>query len=135
MVATSSSAGFSSHHTGTDPWCDKSGCFPRFFLIGAQKAATTSLYSFLHDDGYVCGATIHEQMPKLLKEIAEKEPHFFDPTVFGEHHTPEKYRSLYPNGSCKTIAGAPSTAFMDATPRYMRSWLAPQRIFDFAPAR
>ena len=36
--------------------CDDQGCWPKLFIIGTQKGATTSLFQLLHSAGGACGS-------------------------------------------------------------------------------
>ena len=93
---------------------------PNFFLVGAPKAATSSLYHYLgqHPDIFV---------PE------SKEPHFFSWPEVGETYydrdfvtTEAAYRGLYDARSGERFAG-------DFSPSYLTFAAAADRIKAFAP--
>jgi hypothetical protein len=86
--------------------------WPNFFVVGAPKAGTTSLYEYLKP---------HPQV--FLSEV--KEPKYFTPQL-KESVSLEQYRQLY----CKA---AGISAIGDLTPFYLWESTAPQRIHDVSP--
>jgi hypothetical protein len=74
-------------------------CLPNFFILGAAKAGTTSLYSYL------------KKHPKIFM-AAEKEPHFFD-----SDHRFELGLEYYIRNYFKDAAGHPARG--EATPSYL----------------
>ena len=59
--------------------CTSNGCYPRIFIIGAQKGATSSVYAALKMQGTACGAVWPEKSwsdPRLPS--SDKEAHVFD---------------------------------------------------------
>jgi hypothetical protein len=86
---------------------------PDFFIVGAWKSVTTSLYGYLksHPDVF---------FPDV------KEPHFFGTDMMGElfYSDPNQYLALYePAGDAKRAG--------DASTSYLYSRTAAQEIFDF----
>ena len=68
---------------------------PNFFLVGAPKAGTTSLYSYL------------DQHPEIFMS-AIKEPHFFADEIRKEHCDPElRRRMATDNGSLRDFLSGP----------------------------
>lgn len=109
--------------------CTEEGCFPRLFIIGTQKGATTSLYRALEgqakDDNGACGAKMMKSWPDVNTAISEKEAHVFDMRERCWKMLMEKpslYPGLYKSQHCK------SHNFLDATPRYIRNPIAAPRI-------
>lgn len=94
------------------------GCWPRFFLAGVQKAATTSLFRALQDGAGICGATFHSEPGNNYY----KEAHFFDrDEIFPDGATePVTGRGSY-TGLYKVTKACPGDTFMDATPAYAYS--------------
>jgi len=86
--------------------------WPNFFVVGAPKAGTTSLYEYLKP---------HPQV--YLSEI--KEPKYFTPQL-RESVSLEQYRQLY-----EKAAGI--SAIGDLTPFYLWDSTAPQRIHEVSP--
>jgi Sulfotransferase family len=71
----------------SDCYVGKDERWPDFFIVGAAKAGTTSLYTYLNDVPEVCMSTI-------------KEPHFFSPNVLPESlfhaiNTKEEYLKMF----------------------------------------
>jgi Sulfotransferase domain len=90
---------------------------PNFFIVGAPKAGTTSLYEFLrsHPDVF---------MPDL------KEPHFFGSDHRRLHHAPRtwpEYLALF-----APARGEPRIG--EASSTYLHSTQAAREIHDFDPA-
>jgi hypothetical protein len=94
---------------------------PNFFIIGAPKSGTTSLYDYLegHPDVY---------------EAPVKEPFYFSPDVLGGLRRrftygvdDAKYMSLFEDAGDKKRLGEAST-------RYLVSRVAPGYIRDFEPS-
>ena len=123
-----------------DQQCDEQGCWPRLFILGTQKGATTSLFQVLNQEGGACGsmanARIESALPNLKGAFNKesgiaKEPHVFDMArsewakVVKE---PGLYRSLYRVKDC------PQRTFLDATPNYIHHPGAPGRVAELLPA-
>ncbi len=93
----------------------ETGSLPDFLIIGAQKAGTSSLYSFL---------TAHPQVASAFK----KELHFFDSRQFGRGEG--WYRSNFPpptsENGYKVITG-------EASPYYIYHPLAARRAAQVVP--
>ena len=98
----------------------RSRSLPDFIIIGAQKAGTTSLFSYL------------SQHPQILHPAC-KEIHFFDGDISPGENNFDKgeswYRSNFPR---KKNVGANRITF-EATPIYLFNPLVPKRIFDLIP--
>lgn len=98
--------------------CDDSGnCFPRYYLLGAQKAGTTSVFQMLSAADLICGATAND--PNSYKY---KEAHFFDLNYVADA---SKYAALYP-----TSSKCDGSNFMDATPNYLFDHDVPTRMSE-----
>lgn len=99
-------------------WQDR--VLPDFMIIGAQKAGTTSLYSYL------------AQHPHLFASH-RKEVHFFDgglnPRVNTFRRKERWYRAHFPRAG---ELGSRGQAF-EASPLYLFNPLAPRRIHDLLP--
>ena len=97
---------------GSDTW-------PNFFIVGAAKCGTTSLYHYLsqHPDVYMS---------------PNKEPHWFSriPDVPGRGSHPvaseEEYLRLFKGRTSESAVG-------EASPSYLWDKSAPHRIFDAVP--
>jgi len=93
---------------------------PHFLIVGAQKAGTSSLYSYLR------------QHPQLYTSY-QKEVHFFDGGLNPTEDNFEKgaawYQSNFPP---KSGMDAGSKVF-EASPLYFGNPLVPKRIFDLLP--
>lgn len=95
-----------SHEKGYRHWTAKKRTAPSFFIAGAQKAGTTSLYQFLVDNKYI-------------NQTSQKELYFFNNQE--NYEQGEKwYRSHFPLSS--------SLPTCDATANYFESKDAPERI-------
>lgn len=108
------------------------GCWPLLYLIGAQKAATTSLFDLLRSRGVACGAkhSSHTFKPSG-RFFSRKEVHLFDAnrTEFSRVlKNPQQYTRLYQRPDC--TAGH----FIDATP-CLHTWEAPRRMLQLVPKR
>ena len=118
-----------------DQQCGQQGCWPRLFIIGTQKAATTSLFGALHEEGAICGTVMSEAVAQAVPRFGDffsaKEAHIFDlkdsmwRTLVKQ---PWMYQSLYRVQDC------PQRTFLDATPRYVRNPAAPSRMVELMPA-
>ncbi|HKY60217.1 MAG TPA: sulfotransferase [Gemmatimonadota bacterium] len=76
--------------------------YPDFYLVGAAKSGTTSLFHYL------------AQHPSIFIPW-KKEPHYFaDPSVFsgGSHSTLESYLRLYEDCPREILAGDGSTSYL-----------------------
>jgi hypothetical protein len=93
---------------------------PRFLIIGAQKAGTSSLYEYL---------TAHPSIPRAVT----KEVHYFDLNYFrGEGW----YRSHFPTGMTAAVQRrlrGVELAPCEASPYYLFHPLAPQRVRETLP--
>ena len=89
LAASPSGERHRAQYTGGDytapPWpseseqCgDSHGCYPRLFIIGTQKGATTSVFKALKKQGSACGAVFPETWPNLGPQVSDKEAHVFD---------------------------------------------------------
>ena len=124
--------------------CNEQGCWPRLFIIGAQKGATSSLFNVLHKEGIACGTTaqacsavaqacsaVAQKVPSCSGGVVVKEAHMLDTakecwrTLVAQ---PELYRSLYKIKDC------PQRTFLDATPKYIRHPGVPGRLVALMPA-
>ncbi len=91
------------------------GHFPHFLLVGAQKAATTSLYFYLNQHPSIIGSR-------------PKEVRFFDRDENFDKG-PDWYKHNFPN----TKRPFGKYVYFEATPEYLyRSYVA-QRIHEFDP--
>lgn len=86
--------------------------WPNFFVVGAPKAGTTSLYEYL------------KPHPQIFLPVV-KEPKYFTPQL-RESVSLDRYRQLYEHA-----AGYP--AIGDLTPFYLWESTAPGRIHEVAP--
>ena len=129
-----------------DQQCDEQGnCWPRLFIIGTQKGASSSLFNVLHEEGIACGTmmndAVHQALPTAAAAKAQparvaegglmKEAHMLDlskPDWQTLLKQPELYRSLYRVRDC------PQRTFLDATPKYSRHPGAPGRLLELMPA-
>jgi Sulfotransferase domain len=92
---------------------------PDFLIVGAQKAGTVSLFSYLRQ---------HPQLtPSTVKEV-----HFFDggkdPRIDTYRKGPAWYRAHFPKRDVDSACQA-----FEASPLYIFNPLAPKRIFDLIP--
>ena len=64
--------------------CDEQGCWPKLFILGTQKGATTSLFQLLHNEGSACGSITNQRIESALPNLKgafngdtgmAKEPH------------------------------------------------------------
>jgi hypothetical protein len=90
-----------------------SASLPSFFVIGAQKAGTTSLHTWLSQQPGVC-------LPKV------KETHFFSDTEF-YNRGQTWYQSQFTCSPAENIVG-------EMDPEYLYSREAPKRIKQMIPA-
>lgn len=99
--------------------CTGTGCWPRMYIIGAQKSGTTSMFDQMANQG-ACGSGGSGDV---------KEGHFFDNDWHAGIST-HTYTKRYggEGKSCK------HNLYLDATPDYIRHWYAPQRMHEFFPA-
>ncbi|CAJ1388699.1 unnamed protein product [Effrenium voratum] len=103
-------------------FCINGHVAPKFFLLGAQKSATTNFAFRLGD----VGANIAWAQP------GPEEPSFFwkEPHIFNQENyrglTKDQWLAYYPkcNASQNMIA-------VDATPAYLASYEAPERILSW----
>jgi len=91
---------------------------PDFLIIGAQRAGTTSLYSYLAQHWLVVSA--------MHKEI-----HYFDVSF---HRGLSWYRAHFPLSSALQQASSPTRSITgEATPNYLFSPLAAERVASVVP--
>ena len=119
--------------------CDEQGCWPKLFILGTQKGATTSLFQLLHNEGSACGSITNQRIESALPNLKgafngdtgmAKEPHIFDivkPDWQKVAKEPGLYRSLYRVSDC------PQRTFLDATPNYIHHPGAPSRLAELLP--
>ena len=111
--------------------CTFHGCYPRLFIIGTQKGATTSIFKALKTQGSACGAEFPETWPNLGPQVSDKEAHVFDmASSLWEKVLQRKsqYQELYTKQNC------PTRHFVDGTPRYSRTPIAAARIPELLPS-
>lgn len=106
------------------------GVPPQLMLIGAQKAATTSIFDLLHDAGLVCGRDVSSLDPGAPKG-RQKEAHFFDadPDAWGANggdNSGHNYIGWYTAPNC--------SAYLDATPNYLFDNDSPLRMVKVMPS-
>lgn len=110
--------------------CGEEGCWPTAFLIGAPKAATTSLWSALSTS--TCGATIppNAECCRGRSPGADlKEVYFFDGEVFPPAgRAARSYQQLFA-ATCES--GKDVRA--DGSVTYLLHWQAPQRMVRRRP--
>lgn len=93
--------------------------WPNFFIVGAAKAGTTSLYQYL------------KQIPGIYMSPV-KEPHYFSRRVIPDdhHYRPirdkEKYLNLFKKVNNEKVVG-------EASPTYLRDPEAPKLIHQVSP--
>ena len=141
------------NHTQLQGWpseeqqCDEQGCWPRLFIIGTQKGASSSLFNVLHEEGIACGTVVNSAVTQAMPSAAGgmsggaaaltaaagglmKEAHMLDmakPDWRTLVAQPELYRSLY------RIKDCPQRTFLDATPKYIRHPGVPGRLVALMP--
>ncbi len=117
-------------------------CFPHVFLLGAQKAATTSLFQLVHDIGMACPAnTLLAGVPRTNNTLNAikfqnvthgKEAHIFDllDARSAIQRDPAIYSRMY-----ELVGKDPACRgkFWDATPNYLSSRSAPQQMLQILP--
>ena len=54
------------------------GCWPAFYMLGAQKAMTTSIFDTIAQRDLVCAAKSNQTRRTWGDSLNEKEPHLFD---------------------------------------------------------
>jgi hypothetical protein len=87
---------------------------PNFLIIGAQKAATTSLYNYLHQLPEFCGAI-------------NKEVNYFNHEInYGKDLA--WYHSFF-----RSFSLSKNTLFFEATPEYIYYPSIPEKIFRYNP--
>ena len=113
-----------------DRQCGEQGCWPRLFILGTQKGATTSLFGALHKEGVACG-TVKTAGTLQAPGAGAKEAHVFDvPESMWKMlmQQPGLYKRMYTQENC------PTRTFLDATPRYSRHPAAPARMVELMPS-
>jgi len=140
LAASPSGVRHGSEYTGdyaAPPWpsvseqCTADGCYPRLFIIGTQKAATTSIFKALKTQGSACGAEFPETWPNLGPQVSDKEAHVFDmkSSLWAQVlQRKSQYQELYRRQNC------PTRYFVDGTPRYSRTPVAAARIPELLPS-
>lgn len=114
---------------GVTEQCSEHGCWPTVYVIGAQKSATTSLFTAFADHHEICGRHNAKDI-----STAAKEAHFFDDPMDNQFDGTSlrsakdlhKYLGGYPKGDCKG-------SYMDATPAYLRDLKVPARMQEVMP--
>jgi len=95
--------------------------FPRTYVIGTMKGATSSLHEFLTSHPRLCGAV-------------DKEQHFFEKDEHFEAGVSSYLKDFGRNRKCRTLlAKGCSHCTVDSTPSYMRFPIALERIVQSAP--
>ena len=92
---------------------------PDFFIVGAPKCGTTTLYDWLVD---------HPQV-----HAPHKEPCFFSQDIFPTHHLPTHIPSLEAYQDIFTIRDPRQRISGEATPKYLYSDLALEHIVALNP--
>lgn len=94
--------------------CSNGHCWPTLFLLGVQKAATTSLFDVLKTRHKICGAE-ETSLLKKCSDCNEKETHFFtqQTTHKGKkiHMSDSEFKALYPEHRLSKCG-----RFMEGTP-------------------
>ena len=93
--------------------CTQGRCMPLLFVLGAQKAGSTSLWSLLERDASICGSN--------LDGYHAKETHLLD--VEFAHLTRDTFTHAFSQGSC------PSGCFAEGTPANLRTPDVPARLY------
>ena len=136
-MATAHSPLLMANASGHSQWptqaeqCSSHGCFPRLFIIGTQKGATTSIFKALKTQGSACGAAFPTTWPNLGPQVSDKEAHVFDMSSSlwkKVLEKPSQYQELYTTENC------PTRYFVDGTPRYSRTPVAAARIPELLPS-
>ena len=96
----------------------KNEIWPNFFIVGAAKAGTTSLYSYLI------------KVPEVFMP-SRKEPHFFAPNVISQSYfhkvsSKEEYRTLFQGVRNQIMIG-------EASPTYLWDKDSPRLIHEMIP--
>lgn len=73
LAAPNATFSFKQAYTG----CDDDGCWPTFYLMGAQKSATTSLWTKMINQRLVCSADLKGTEYEKCTACDGKETHFF----------------------------------------------------------
>ena len=93
--------------------------WPNFFIVGADKAGTSSLYAYLNE------------IPGIFMS-RYKEPNYFSSKTFGDNHhlrpfrDKKKYLDLFKNVKDEKIVG-------EASPSYLADQDAPKLIHEVSP--
>ena len=91
---------------------------PQLYLLGAQKAGSTSMYSMLMQDSSSCGSN--------MPGFRHKETHMLDTDSSGL--TRERFTSVFRLERCK------SGCFVEGTPTNIRAGEAPRTLFGLMTA-
>jgi len=142
-VPLASPAGNLSKWPTEDEQCSSRGCYPRLFIIGAQKAATASLFRALKTQCSSCGSVFPGSWADLgqggnqaaVKEggnqAAVKEANVFNMAGALWQNLlkdPKRYQELYRTENC------PTRHFVDGSPQYSRSPISAARIPELLPS-
>lgn len=89
---------------------------PNFFIVGAPRCGTSALYSYLRNHPLI-----------FMSEL--KEPHYFAPDLGAFRHVTslDAYLKLFSDQTPRHVAVG------EASPFYLYSQVAPQRLYDFNP--
>lgn len=100
--------------------CDYAGnCIPLLYVLGAQKAGTTAIWSLIDSTRQTCGAI----SSSLFATMTQKETHFLT-NKWPERGSPRRdFASLYTTTSC------PVGCFVEGTPSNIRDREAPSRLY------
>merc|ERR1719453_486750 len=109
------------HHNSSG---GEGGHYPQGLIIGAQKAATTSVFELLKDSHLICG---HGGLP--AHDLHEKEDHYFDRSqkdwLAAREKNPKEYYEFFGQKGCDY--------WVDATPNYLFDNAAPIRMVEVMP--
>lgn len=108
---------------GEEVWCSVAGCWPRVWLLGAQKSASVSLYRFLNQVLGICGADI-QGVNAGKANFYHKETHFWQ----RDDTSADAFTALYPfRDDCRR-------GYLEASPANLRTWDVPPRLRAAVPA-
>ena len=107
---------------------DYTGCWPRLWLLGTQKAGTTAMVEMLERQTDACLAETRSAEPYLARIPSSKETHALegDSWTSIKHH-PWKFTGLYQRRHCA------DGRFLEGTPMNLRDWEAPSRLQEVVP--
>ena len=104
------------------PVCSSGGCMPQIYLIGAQKAGSSSMFSMLMQDSSSCGSNMPGFYHKETHLLSGNETHN------SSGLTREMFTSVFRLEDCN------SRCFVEATPANIRSRKAPRILFGLMTA-